>query len=325
MRVRSAMLFALGLPAPACVVLKTSVDGCDPPERAFVLEGELTETDVADLLSIYTADDASELDCAQVCEHLEYEASGWWVTGTTTCDLVIDDAADTAGVVGSLYCDGTEIEYYCEGRRPLGHVEAPAAEGLAGYLAGAAHLEAASVLAFEELAGQLERWGAPAALVSRCRLAADEERAHAVAVGGLATALGGAPPTPACTPAPEDLYSAALHNAVEGCVHETWAALMAWCKASRATTPELRRIYAELAGDESGHAQLAWDLHAWMLGRLDPTQRASVIQAQAEALARLPERAAWQARNLPPELGLPDPEYTATLARRFVSGLRAQA
>lgn len=323
MRVRSAMLFALALPLPGC----PSTWKCDPDEREFTLDQDLTEADVQELLTIYGVEDRADLDCARVCEHLEYEASEWFVVGELdACALDLDEpaGADTTEVVGSVSCSGAEIEYYCEGRRPLGHVERETASGLAGYLAGAAHLEAASVLAFEELTAQLRAWGAPEELVRRCQRAAEEERAHAAAVGALAQALGEAPAAPARRPADDDLYSAARHNAVEGCVHETWAALLAWWKASRATTAELRQVYAALAEDELRHAELAWDLHAWMLSRLDPDQAESLRAAQRKALRRLPALAASQAAALPAELGLPEPEHAEAIARRFVAALKGK-
>lgn len=328
MRVRSALLFALLAPS-ACLPWKStsSIEGCEAETHPFTLDTELTEAQVQDLLSAFGVEDPSELDCAAVCERMQGDMTGMPVYDIASdCELIIDapTTEDPEEIVGALSCEGL-TDYLCEGRRPLGHVEQGGADGLAGYLAGAAHLEAASVLAFDELAGQLTRWGAPEALISRCRQAAEQERAHASAVGALATARGATPLTPAREAAPDDLFTAALHNAVEGCVGETWAALLAGWKAGHASTEELRRVYASLAADEASHAELAWDLHAWMLSRLDEAQRDAVNGAQRRALSRLPEVAARQSRALPAELGLPRPELAARLARRFALGLTIQA
>lgn len=70
-------------------------------------------------------------------------------------------------------------------------------------------------------------------------------------------------------PTDETLLSIAIHNAVEGCVSETWAAMMAQIQAERAETPELRALFSTIARDEITHGQLAWDLHAWLLEQLD--------------------------------------------------------
>lgn len=75
-------------------------------------------------------------------------------------------------MVFDLACEGIEYGFLCEGRCPLGHVGAAGGTRLAGYLAGAALLEAARVDAFAQLARQCEARGAPAVLVERRRQAA---------------------------------------------------------------------------------------------------------------------------------------------------------
>jgi hypothetical protein len=95
-------------------------------------------------------------------------------------------------------------------------------------------LEHASITAFVELAEQLGHHGAPAALVDRCRQAAADEARHVELLVGLGA------PRPTETPAPTreaSLLAIALHNAVEGCVMETWAALLAADQAQRAPEP----------------------------------------------------------------------------------------
>ncbi|MBK8265229.1 MAG: hypothetical protein IPK80_28350 [Nannocystis sp.] len=86
------------------------------------------------------------------------------------------------------------IEYYCEGRRPLDHVEAAdegCADPLGRYFAAVAYLEASSVAAFEELAGWLTERGAPLELVRRCEAAAADERLHTRWMTRLAEQHGG--------------------------------------------------------------------------------------------------------------------------------------
>jgi hypothetical protein len=174
-----------------------------------------------------------------------------------------------------------------------------------------AYLEAASVLAFEQLANQLSGFAAPNELIERCRVAASDERAHARWLTVLAQRRGACVPMVAQTPAKSELLDVALHNAVEGCVHETFAALLAACRAQRATSPVLRRVFAKIAADETVHGQLAWDIHAWLQTRLAPEHAAAVTAAQQLALARLPGRARELASQ-PAELGpLTDAEALA--------------
>ena len=56
----------------------------------------------------------------------------------------------------------------------------------------------------------------------------------------------------------------ALENAVEGCVREGYAAIVAALQARRAPAPAFRTTMAAIADDEAAHAQLAWDVDAWL-------------------------------------------------------------
>ena len=83
----------------------------------------------------------------------------------------------------------------------------------------------------------------------------------------------------------------AEHNAREGCVYETFAALLAHVRARHAPDPRLRRVFARVAADEVHHAQLSWDLDAWFRTQLDANATACVETARGEALASLATRA----------------------------------
>jgi hypothetical protein len=199
-------------------------------------------------------------------------------------------------------------------------------DAIARSFAEAAQLEAASVVAFEQLAEQLEGWGgAPVALVERCRSAAQDEVRHAEIMRGFARRHGAeVPPVLQVADASSSsLLEAALHNATEGCVSETWAALLAHHQAAHAEDPALRRAYATIAEDETRHAQLAWDLHAWFCSQLDAAGRAAVERARAEALSELWEMARAQADLAPAGLGLPERELAARTARVFARRLAA--
>ncbi|HEU4535075.1 MAG TPA: hypothetical protein VFS00_13200, partial [Polyangiaceae bacterium] len=120
----------------------------------------------------------------------------------------------------------------CAGRRPAGLAEPAAWSGgaLGRYLARQAYLEAASVEAFERLALELASFGAPPELVALARRAgADEVRHHALIVAlGRRFAPDFACPAPEAAPArARSRFEFALENAVEGCVRETWGALVA--------------------------------------------------------------------------------------------------
>jgi hypothetical protein len=178
----------------------------------------------------------------------------------------------------------------CAGRRPAGLAPAPGTEatGLGVWLAGAAHLEAASVDAFEILAGELTVHGAPSALVDAARAAADDERRHARLMGRLAVAAGSRPPAAlVARRPPRDLEAVANENAVEGCVRETYAALVAWRQARAAEAPELRHVMGGIAADETRHAALSWAVDEWARERLSPARRRRVEAARRETIEQL--------------------------------------
>ena len=86
-------------------------------------------------------------------------------------------------LVAHLSCEGKGYSYFCRGgRRPIGHIDQPLNDpDLPAFIAASAHLEAASAVAFTQLAERLQRWGAPASLV---------ERVHAELLGALAHEAG---------------------------------------------------------------------------------------------------------------------------------------
>ncbi|HTJ83386.1 MAG TPA: ferritin-like domain-containing protein, partial [Polyangiaceae bacterium] len=178
-------------------------------------------------------------------------------------------------------------------RRPPGleaaHTEEDAASTGARFAEMAA-LEAASVVAFEALERELVHHRAPLELVGRVRAARSDETRHARVVAKLARKRGAEPRRLAIAPAPlRTLFEIALDNVREGCVGETFGAVLLarWARACR--EPELRRALAEIARDEAEHAALSFDLDAWLGTRLTDAERDAVEAARAdklEALAR---------------------------------------
>ncbi len=188
-----------------------------------------------------------------------------------------------------------------------------------------AHEEHISITAFNELAAQLEHHGAPHTLIQRCLEAAQDERRHADQL----VELGARRPTfvSEVSAATTRLIDIALHNAVEGCVNETWSALEMRHRSLHAADIRARTCFAQIADDEARHAQLAWDLHEWLCRRLDPESARRVELARIEALESLPVLARVAAESIGPEAraqqGLPDPRQAAALARIYATRLAA--
>lgn len=216
----------------------------------------------------------------------------------------------TDGTLLETAASGPRESDWCVGRRPHGLVrrcaEPARASFEAGWLAQVARLEAAAVLAFSQLANELERLGAPAALILCARKAAADEIRHASGVRALAERYGARPePAVAEIETGRSLLSLAVENAVEGCVRECWGALVAHYQASAATDPTVRELWQTIAEDESGHAVLSQDIGAWLDGRLTVEERSLVRAARQRAIAELRQELAQES---PPSslLGLPD-------------------
>jgi hypothetical protein len=182
-------------------------------------------------------------------------------------------------------------EPLCAGRRPAGLVSLSVDQDeskLGDYLARAAHLEAASVIAFERLADELTAHGAPAELVERAHAAREDEEKHAVAMNELALSRGGLPVAVRTTEFKRrSLFELALENAVEGCIRETYGALVGAHQATRARDLELRLAFRSIAPDEARHAALAHAVHVWASEPLEPAARERLRKAQLSAVFEL--------------------------------------
>ncbi|MDQ3335483.1 MAG: hypothetical protein M4D80_09985 [Myxococcota bacterium] len=270
-------------------------------------------------------------------------AVGWLVRTTTQPPPGCSDGARPGSTAAVVIGPDVHVLHskaamggHCHGRRPPGFAmptgDAPA-DPIARYYVAAAHLEAASVEAFDLLAAELAALGAPVALVERARAASVDEVRHAAFARARAVAAGATlEPTPIGTRRPRDAFAIALDNAVEGCVHEAFAAVVNGFQAAAlaARNDDLAHELAAIANDELEHGQLAWDLAAWLEPLLSPDHRDAVESARRYALDSLIVHADQAAtgsigRDIASRhaLGLPSPEQAAALARGFAGARRA--
>ena len=207
------------------------------------------------------------------------------------------------------------------GRRPPGlaqHAADDDHDPVTAHLVTAAYLEAASVVAFRRLELELRRFGAPPSLVARAQRSRADEIAHARDTARLARKRGAVvPPLDLAPMQLRSLVDIALENAAEGCVRETYGALVAAFQAERCA-PELRAFHRRIAADEARHAELAHDVARWLGRQLSPAERARVVAARERALAELRVAAlAEPDAAVTRQLGVPD----ATSARALLEGL----
>jgi len=156
------------------------------------------------------------------------------------------------------------------------------------YFADLAHLEAASIVAFDVLRAELAAHGAPSRLLRAAEGARGDEVRHARAMGKLARRFGAhfAPPRVARRPV-RALEEVALENAVEGCIRETWGALSAAWQARAAADARVRAVLGGVAVDEARHAALAWNVARWSESRLTVAANRRVRDARGDAAAEL--------------------------------------
>jgi hypothetical protein len=172
------------------------------------------------------------------------------------------------------------------GRRPEGFSPAiKRAETLGDYFAKIALLEAAAVPAFERLARELRAHGAPMRLVRAAERSARDEIRHARAMEKLANRFGGIVQPLVVGELPiRPLHEIALENAVEGCVRETFGALLATYQAHAARDPQIAKVMRGIARDETRHAELSREVAAWIGDRVDTgaARRAALRQLRAD-------------------------------------------
>jgi hypothetical protein len=120
------------------------------------------------------------------------------------------------------------------------------------------------------------------------RSAADEVR-HARLTATLARSYGDVVRAPHVT-APASsrgAFEIALENAAEGCVRETFGALIAWHQAAFARDPSVAAIMCGIAVDETRHAELSWTIAEWLEPQRSEGERRLLAAAREQAVQQL--------------------------------------
>lgn len=218
----------------------------------------------------------------------------------------------------------------CVGRFPEGlHAPAPQAPNEVGrYFAECAELEHASVTAFARLRGELQGLGAPEELIEGSKRAEADEVRHWQRVAELARGFG-ATPMPSTVDDPQatrTVEAIALENEIEGCVRETFGALLGLWQAERATDARVRETLQELAADEIRHAELSWSISRWLRERLSREACAELDAQRRAAVAALKQELESEPHaDLVTTAGLPSAAEALALAERLEQQLWAQA
>ena len=125
------------------------------------------------------------------------------------------------------------------------------------------------MVAFARLARELTKHGAPEMLVAAARRSMREEARHFRTMSALAARFGGAAQRPhVAAPVERTLEAMALENVTEGCVVETFGAVVGAWQATASIDPIVRTAMADIAREEMNHAHLAWEVDQWARSRL---------------------------------------------------------
>lgn len=250
--------------------------------------------------------------------------SEWSNCGGPQFDQMISVPAD--GHASSLASQIIGTSGCIAGRRPAGLQAACAsARGGGEFFAQMAHLEAASVFAFERLARELMQLGAPRGLIAGAASALLDELRHAQLTAALARRFGARPHAPCVQDRPlRSRWEIALENAVEGCVRESFGAIVTQHQAVTARDPLVARCMISIAADEARHAELAWHIARWLEPQLSAAERATLRDARGLALLALAHEAAAPALTPQEELliGLPSARTSLQLIEHMGSALQ---
>jgi len=229
---------------------------------------------------------AEQADCDPLCLHDwdSYAADhyGDYDLRVQDCKLTITNGKRVLSYEG--------LELCIAGRRPCGFRPRARVAGtpVSRSLAAQAELEAASVRAFADLHADLVAHRGPRALRRAAIAAAADEIRHARICARLAHRHGDVIGRAVTSPAPRrTLGELALDNAVEGCVRESYGAVVAAYQARAAADPAIRRAMRSIARDEAKHAELAWRLQRWLTPKLSASDRRRADRAARRARAEL--------------------------------------
>lgn len=220
------------------------------------------------------------------------------------------------------YCESPLTRGCASGRRPQGFRPGACEEAptVGQFFASMAELEHASIRSFRILRRDLVSLGAPRRLLRAASRAARDEVRHTRTTAALARRYGArARPAVVTNVAPRSIWDVALENEIEGCVRETYGALVAMWSGENARDPVVRAAMKRIARDEARHAALSGQISAWLRPRLnrDAHDALRVARARAvDALLREVEHAA--PADVVAQAGLP----TSAQARALLEGLR---
>jgi hypothetical protein len=315
-----SMLFA-SLVA-ACGPEDTTGDECEATTEMGSMDVLLADDEFATYLD--ENGELSEDACQMICEDNIYLDESDTILAWTDCTA--GPGPGTGHEIECAYSYRNGCAVSTAGRNGRGvrcYGEGVGVGPVARWAARMAHAEASSVRAFVDLGRELDKLQAPRELAHRARAAARDEVVHARAMNRLAKRFGGRPSALRFQRVPEDRSAlvVARENVAEGCVRETWAALVAHHQSRCATDPEIRAVMKRIAVDETRHAALAHDIDAWFRGILGTSDRVRLDTTRRRTVASLGSSNLGSAPSLVRIAGLPNEARARNLLAALERGL----
>jgi len=210
------------------------------------------------------------------------------------------------------------------GRRPEGLLASGASRQtrtVGTFFAQAAHLEAASVFAFERLEQELRTHRAPRSFVRDARRARNDEVRHARMTRRIAKKNGALPAKAQVESVPDrSFFEFVKENAIEGCIRETFGALVATHQARQATDQQIQRAMTVIAADETRHASLAWRVANWAETKLTADEKEELRALQRAEVERMAQSLTQEETALP-EAGFPGRNESLRLLNGFAQAI----
>ena len=191
---------------------------------------------------------------------------------------------------------------------------------IGAWFARANHAEHSSVFAFAQLRRDLIQLQAPKHLLQKIDTAICEEAQHTSMMGDFARANQGHLIEVQFDGFLDSrsLWDIAVENLLEGCINESYAALQALYQSRHAQTDFLKACFAKIATDECKHAEIAREVHQFLLPLLTKQQREELQCLQLQQWNKLQKAVSEQA--IPTDLkilGLPSPEKASFMVQEL--------
>jgi len=250
------------------------------------------------LLQLGAAEDGSVsyegVQCAHLCTSIFLEKNAQWAQSALMAEKCVSvmkgdwknilATGEENTAIGGITCQIVPSEVI-HGRAPLAMRDCRiAVQDIASYYARRAQEEALSIFSFAELYVFLKQIDAPHSVQERCVKAMQEERSHTEMSLKIARRYDQEIEPIIAIPqkVKRSFFEVVYHNAMVGCIQETWAALLDTYQARH--TRYHQNVHGKIAKDEQEHAQLAWDLHRWCMAQLSIEEQRSVRSAMREKL-----------------------------------------